>query len=338
MRRKLRRLSEIDVVDRFAPAPPLIVQAVFGAACSAAAVIARWGVDAISTGAGPYSLIYPAILISTLFGRWQAGLITWATSFLFVWYFVLPNPGGFGFEHDGDFPRTVVNGFSALVIVLFAEIFRHAMRSTMNECDQEVETHELLLREIDHRMRNNFAIVISMLNLQRGRHQNAEVKQALTDASERVHSIASAHQFLYGKRGDNQQVDMRAYLISLADHLKKAIFERDIYMTTDIEVAAMPRDKAIAIGLIVNELVTNAAKHAFDGKEPAEIVISFTSSPEGWRLCVADNGRGLNGEHKGLGMQLIEGFAERAGGRIVIDDARKGARISVVESDAAAEE
>ena len=340
-RSSLRKISDFDVADHFHElAPPLVSQILFGLACTLAVAGARAFVDFLAHAAGPFSLIYPAILIATLFGRWQAGLTAWLTSFLFAWYFVLPAEGSFAFEVAGDGARTVVNGIAALVIAIFAEIFRRAVREAVSERDKQITARGLLLREIDHRMRNNFAIVESFIKLQSRSTNSLSAKEALDIASGRLHSFAAAHKSLYESYNSDDVaslVDMRAYLAEITAHLSDALFAGDdVKIRLDVHETQMPREKAAAIGLVVNELVTNAAKHAFRDRQDGEVAISFDEDGENWRLTVADNGCGFengagNGQGNGasLGSDLVEAFALQAGGAISRESNGAGARFVV---------
>ncbi|WP_428410090.1 sensor histidine kinase [Hyphococcus sp.] len=317
----------------------------FGIACTLLVIGARALVDSMALSAGPFSLIYPAILIATLFGRWQAGLVAWGVSLLYAWYFVLPAPGSFAFDVAGDAARTMVNAGASLVIVVFAEIFRRAVREAAAERDKEIKERGLLLREIDHRMRNNFAIVESFLNLQVRTAESDEAKRALAIAAGRMHSFAAAHKTLYREyRGADgaSLIDMRTYLADITAHLAQALFPSEqVKLHLDVGETQMPRDKAAAIGLVLNELVTNAAKHAFHGRDDGELAISFDEDGGEWRLTVADNGCGIengrmdNGHAKGedarekLGAALVEAFAQKAGGVISQESNGAGARFVV---------
>jgi len=291
-------------------------------------------VDSFAASAGPFSLIYPAILISTLFGRWQAGLVTWATSFLFAWYFVLPEYMSFNFAIPGDAPRTAINGLAALVIVVFAEIFRRAVRRAVTERDEEIRARGFLLKEIDHRMRNNFAVVESFLNLQMRSTDNEEARSTLAAASGRMRSFSAAHRTLYDNYrsiGEASVVEMSSYLGDLTDHLLDALFiNDDVTLKLNVNGARLPREQAAAIGLVVNELVTNAAKHAFDDAG-GEIEVTFEDDADGWRLVVADNGCGFDGKPDagGLGATLVEAFARQAGGDIVRESSPAGTRYTL---------
>ncbi len=342
---KSRRLSDFDVADRFAAfGPALLLQALFGVVCSTGAIITRALVDSFAAAAGPYSLIYPTILIATLFGRWQAGVVTWATSFLFAWYFVLPAHGSFAYEVSGDGARTIVNGAAALVIVIFAEMFRRAVRRAAEERDEEIKARGLLLREIDHRMRNNFSIVESFLGMQARNASNEESRRALGIALGRMHSFASTHKTLYDNYRTNSEaslVEMRAYLGDLTDHLCEALFLKDeVTVKLSVNGARLPREQAAAIGLVLNELVTNAAKHAFGDARGGEIEVTFDEDGEAWRLVVADNGRGYDAadEHRGSGTELIEAFARQAGGAITMESSPAGTRYTLAGARRAAKE
>lgn len=334
LKTKKRQFGEFDVTDQFrGRIPDPALQILFGLFCTLISVAVRFGVDSIALSAGPFSLIYPAILISTLYGRWFAGLVTWFSAFLFAWYFVLPYSASFSFQLTSDAARTAVNGASGLVILLFAEIFRAAVRRAVAERDAVIVSRELLLREVDHRMKNNFAIVASLLNLQLGRIDDDRIREALAAAASRVRSFAAAHEYLYQQSSDLRLVNMREYLSRLLVDLEAAMLDgRKIKMVSEIADLELPRDSAVGVGLIVNELVTNAVKHAFHHEQGGEIRVIFQSQPPGWRLVVEDTGRGLPTTEvsDGLGSRLTESFAHMAGG--VLERAQNpsgGARFTV---------
>lgn len=341
------RLGEVDLVDRFsASIPALGVQVIFGLVCVLAGILARGGVFLLAGAAGPYSLIYPAILISALFGRWQAGLITFVGSFAYAWYAVLPYTNSFQFEQASDGPRTVVNGAAALIILVFAELFRRAVRRAAQERDGELRTHELLLRELDHRTKNNFAMVASMLEMQRRHHESDDVREALAIASARVHSFAAIHDSIYSGAGYVENINMRDYLSTLSNMLSGALFhDNNASISLECDDTHMPRDTAVAIGLVMNEIVTNAAKHAFADQQDGEIKVTFQVADDtSWQLTVADNGRGEAAalappsSSGGLGSRLMEAFAKKAGGELATEWPGVGTRVTLTQANIAPDE
>ena len=332
------RLGELDLADRLAPrVPELVTQVAFGFACTAAMIVTRWGVDLVAPIAGPYSLIYPAILIATLFGRWRAGLVCFLTSFAYAWYFTLPEIHSFTFAIAADKPRTVVNGASAIVILIFAELFRRAVHRAVSERRAELEARDLLLREIDHRVKNNFAIVSGLIDIQRRRESDDYVKEVLSRISTRVHNFATAHNELYARGIPGDAVNMDVYLPTLVKHLQKALFHSDrVAIVYRGAVVMMPRDRAVAVGLVVNELVTNAAKHAFPDDARGTIEVELNGDDEHWVLIVSDNGRGYptNGAPgAGLGSDLILAFARTARAVFSRETPEIGTRVLLVADD-----
>ena len=316
------RLAEFDVVDQLSSrlsAP--VVQIAFGLCSTALMAFARIAVDALAPTAGPFALIYPATLIATLFGRWPAGVTAASTAFLWVWYFVLPDARSFHFARLSDLPRMLVNVVSVVVVLALAEIFRQAVRTAQAGRDNELKHTELLLRELDHRTKNNFMIVESLLNLQMRRQTSPAAKAALEAAVGRIHSFAAAHQALYEGDHDSETLAMAPYLTSLTADIGAALFLSDsVKLMIEADDAQFPRDQAVSIGVVLNEAVTNAAKHAFDPDKEGMIQVKFSVQPDAWRLTISDNGRGFatDASSRGLGSSLIESFAARAGGTIKI--------------------
>lgn len=332
------RLGELDLADRLsARVPRLVTQVVFGLVCTLAMIVTRWVIDQFAPIAGPFSIIYPAILIATLFGRWRAGLVCLVTSFAYAWYYVLPETGSFAFANAEDQARTIVNGVSSSVIVIFAEVFRRAVRRAVAERRAEVEARDLLLREIDHRMKNNFAMVTSLIDIQRRREKDEYVKEVLGRISTRVHNFAAAHNELYAGARTGDTVDMNVYLSNLVRHLENALFSSDrVSMNFRGVTVRLPRDRAVAVGVVVNELVTNAAKHAFPEQRRGSIDVELNGDDDHWVLIVSDDGAGYvvpDGAESGLGSVLIPAFARSARATFRRETPEIGTRIILVADD-----
>jgi two-component system, sensor histidine kinase PdtaS len=336
------RLSEIDLVDRMALAlPAWVVQVLIGLAFFGAALLVRAGVDVVAMAAGPFSLIYPAIMLATLYGRWCAGLVTWLACFLHAWYYVLPAHSSFSFVNPSDLARTIVNGASALVILFFAEVFRRAVSRASAERDAEIQTRDMLMQELDHRTKNNFAMVASLLDLQRRSSESEEVGEALALASVRVQSFAAIHGSIYSRGAFSDEIDLKDYLDVLAEELSAAYFPDDLVkIRISCAPVPVPRDRAVAIGLIVNEAVTNAAKHAFPEGKTGEIQVEFVAPADGpWALTIRDNGRGTAQSltvpqpgKSGLGSKLMVAFAQKAGGTLETTSSDNGTIVRLAEA------
>ena len=181
---------------------------------------------------------------------------------------------------------------------------------------------ELLLREIHHRVKNNMQLVCSLLQLQARQLQNPEMSAIMSESQTRVRSMALIHEKLYG--GDSlARIDLGDYLRSLAAMIQRSHSERaGVALRFELVPLTGGMDTAVPLGLAVNELLTNAFKHAFPrAARPArlapEIVIALRPEPDGrLRLEVRDNGVGLPegfapAENRSLGMRLVQIFAKQ---------------------------
>lgn len=170
------------------------------------------------------------------------------------------------------------------------------------------ERNNLLMREIHHRTKNNLQSVASLLKLQ---PISDEAKAAMTA---RITAMSALHEQAY--RSDQySDVNLRDYLLTLVDSIRKTSRE-GIAFETDIAEASIDRDLAQPLGLIVNEVISNAMKHAFREREAGRINISLRTLPDARaELVIADDGAGFtpDGSESGMGSRLIRAFAQQLG-------------------------
>jgi len=140
------------------------------------------------------------------------------------------------------------------------------------------QSAEVLLYELNHRIRNNFAMIASVLELQKRSVKEEAAKDAFASAVARVHVIANAHDHLLPKEGQSL-IDMREYLTVCCQNLGDALRDvRPIAVNVSAAQILLRDDRAVSIGLIVNELVTNAFKYAFSGTSYEELAYYQWSS------------------------------------------------------------
>jgi len=212
---------------------------------------------------------------------------------------------------------------------LLVRALRYARERKRTELALQESLHEKesLLREIHHRVKNNLQIISSLLRLQCERIDHPIARAALQDMQNRVHSMALIHELLYGS-GNMAEVDLSIYLGSLCRKLFHTLAPADGTLQLQLNLAPvlMKINHAIPCGLLVNELVTNALKHAFPAGQQGEVRVdlqALADDPDGWRLRVADNGTGLPpgldmDNLTTLGMKLITSLARQIGGRLTI--------------------
>ncbi len=314
-------ISRIDLVGGLeTPLQRVLVSIAFGIFCSLAMIMLRGLVNLWAPTSGPFALVYPTILIATLYGRWQAGLVSYVIGFIWAWWLVLPEAHSFRFEVATDPSRVAINAFSAMVVIIFAEAWRRAVRDAAVARDLEIERRDMLMAELEHRTKNNFALVASLLSLQKRRLDDPAACAALDEAIGRVSTFASAYENLAAAHGEGVQVSMKDYLTEVVHRVAGAVFNDSVKVDAQIDDRSMPRQKAVAIGLFTNEVLTNAAKYAFPDRHDGRITLSFRCDGEAWQLKIEDNGIGDAGPQKrlsekdrpGLGAGLMKAFAQQA--------------------------
>lgn len=180
--------------------------------------------------------------------------------------------------------------------------------------EQQLEEKEVLLKEINHRVKNNMQMVSSLLELQAGRSNSVVAKETLKNAGKRIKSLAYAHQELYLNNDYSNLV--------LADYLDLLISKllNNSEVTYDIEIdnsLSLDIEKAQAIGLVINELITNSIQHAWSEEDEKKIIVEIQKMNNGqWNLTYKDNGQGLIKDFKventkSLGFTLIKSFVNR---------------------------
>lgn len=187
------------------------------------------------------------------------------------------------------------------------------------ELREALSARDLLFKELNHRVKNNLNLVLSIISLQERRAATADLRRELGELSGRVKALSLVHDQLY-RKADISAVDVRDYLKTLSDGVRRAVGDPRLppFITLDCPSRELPMELAAPLGLIVNEALTNAFKHAGGRAEPLRIELRLGSEPEALALEIADDGNGAldaPAAHAGsLGIKLIEGLAGQLGG------------------------
>jgi two-component sensor histidine kinase len=189
---------------------------------------------------------------------------------------------------------------------------------------------EMLLREVNHRVGNSLQIIASLLHLQASSAAQDEVKAALTNAMGRVAAVAQVHRRLYTSQ-DLKSVVLNQYLDSLLEDLRRsAEGNRMSRLTLKAEPIEIDPDRAVAIGIIVNELIMNAVKYAYpEGAGP--IYVELKALDEDLLLTISDDGVGLNVKvdprSTGMGQRIVSAMASKLEANVERDPGHSGTRI-----------
>jgi len=189
---------------------------------------------------------------------------------------------------------------------------------------------ELLLREVNHRVGNSLQIIASLLHLQANSATQDDVKAALTNAMGRVAAVAQVHRRLYTSQ-DLKSVLLNQYLDALLDDLRRSAEGNKMSrLTLKAEPIEIDPDRAVAIGIVANELVMNAVKYAYpDGAGP--IHVDLRSDGDDIVLSISDDGVGSNGKSDprstGMGRRIVSAMATKLEATAERDPNHKGTRI-----------
>ncbi|MFZ4522539.1 MAG: sensor histidine kinase [Bacteroidales bacterium] len=188
---------------------------------------------------------------------------------------------------------------------------------------KNAEQKEIMLREIHHRVKNNLAIVISLLNLQLRNNSDNELKRIIRDIEMRIRSMALIHEHLY--RSENlDRIPLATYLHSLATIITGTFSGNRVHLVVSLDPMDVSIETALPLGLIANELLTNAFKYAFPSQENGEIQIHLHKEENDvFSLKIQDNGVGLPDSfsldsEKSLGMFIVKLLVEQLDGEIHI--------------------
>jgi two-component sensor histidine kinase len=172
---------------------------------------------------------------------------------------------------------------------------------------------------LDHRTKNNFQMAAALLHLHSSRSTHPEVRNELAAAATRITSIAAIHEHLAAGRSDLSRVSLRDYLEEICEHIRTGLADRHVRISTDIEELETPADYALHLGLIVNELITNALKHAFT-EDGGRIHVVARTEDGMLLLRVRDDGTGTMSskiqQRAGIGTKLMDMLAHAIDGKI----------------------
>ena len=197
------------------------------------------------------------------------------------------------------------------------------------------ERLQVLLREVNHRVANSLQMVSAFVHMQATHVGDAAAKAALQDTQRRIEAIIQVHRRLYSSE-DVEAVDMRAYLEALVGELGASLATPDSgrRLVLDVAPVRLDTDRAVSVGVIVNELISNACKYAYAPSEAGEVRVILREEDDGLLLRVEDDGRGLPQEPTdprgtGMGSRLIRAMAHSLGSEVTYDHQHRGVRAAL---------
>lgn len=232
-------------------------------------------------------------------------------------------------EEDERFLETF--GFVlALAIRHHREQRQH--RHDAEELGRRVATADMLVGEQNHRIRNYFQMILSLLASRSSRAPDERMRREYQEIMERITAVALAHDLLTVQKGEST-VDAAAYLDALCAGLERTM-GGEVRIARDVEAIHLRPDRAVPLGLAANEALTNCFKHATKGKTNGLISVSLSTEIGSGdiKLVVSDNGPGIknHGRPGSQGLKLIRSLANQLSGRVEIDSSESGTRVTLI--------
>lgn len=189
-----------------------------------------------------------------------------------------------------------------------------------------IKIEDIRKKEIHHRIKNNLQVISTLLYLESDKFKDKKVKEAFRDSQDRVRTMALVHEKLYQSE-DMESIDFADYTKNLINYLSQSyvVGNRDIKIDLKVEDIFLNMDTAVPLGIIINELVSNSLKYAFeDKKDKGTISVDIKHAGDNFTLTVCDNGCGIPEdidfrETESLGLQLVTNLVEQIDGTITLD-------------------
>ena len=208
----------------------------------------------------------------------------------------------------------------AAISLIILTISNTAKSKSKELIEKKNKENELLLKELHHRVKNNLQVIYSLINLQKRRIDSPILHQSLSMVQNRIKTMSLVHQNLH-ENENFKEVNLEAYVKTITDYLKllylNEVKEIAIQLTVDSSIQII-MDRAITIGLLINEIVSNSMKYAFKGRAEGLITIDVQKLHNGYQMSISDNGIGFSSElahSKSLGLYLIENLVKQLQGR-----------------------
>ena len=325
----MRKFLHSRLPERLAhrlPAP--LVEFAVGLVAAASFLMIRMVLIPLGGDRAPYAFVFVGIVIATVVAGWRSGLVALIVGQALSWWFVAVRPLTVGSAHGDRVGGLIIATVSELITLLIVALYQREIDNGIREGERRMALLDEARREIDHRVKNNYQTVLSLVELQAARSTDAAVRDALRQVADRIAAISIATDHLTVRGEDPSTVRLRDHLCGLCAQLERGLARGDVHVQCEVADVVAGADTAIHLALIVNELVTNALKHAFTDGRKGIVRVQSKAVGGGLDLEVSDNGCGMDGESPsagtGLGQRLVENFARHLGATHDVSSSNEG--------------
>jgi two-component sensor histidine kinase len=278
----------------------------------------------------PLAPIFVAIVAAVVLAGWRAGLMTLVLGQALIWIFIMAPRGSLG-------PKDAVSGgvmalatLCELAVLVIIALYQREVTIARSRRESQLGLLQKALKEIDHRTSNNYQTVLALVLAQSKTAREPAVKDALRQVADRIRAIAAVSTKLAVASESLKKVRIGDHLEELCKDIERGLSRDGIGLECDFDDMVVNADEAVSMSILVNELVTNALKHAFPDDRQGMIEVSLKRGRGRAELTVADDGIGVKKSARskgtGLGKRLIETFVKQLGARHEVTSGDGGTR------------
>jgi two-component sensor histidine kinase len=273
----------------------------------------------------PFLLFMLAVIIcAALFNHGCGIFAVLLSALLAVWFLIEPKGALTSPAAEDVFGLSFFVAIGLITATILEAL--HRVAADLIEANQLLVASEadkdLLLREASHRYKNELSIITALLHLQERSVDDETARAALASTAERIRVLGRAHERLQRAEA-SAVVDTGEFIGSICDDLRAALIGlRPVSLIVEAESHLMPQERAVPLGLIMNELLTNALKYAFADERSGTVTVRFFREQDQFRLVVSDDGVGMSVDRQpggsGLGQRLVRSMVAQLRGAIEI--------------------
>lgn len=288
-----------------------MVEVAIGVAMAGVMTLARVAMLPITGERAPYAFVFVAVLGSAVLAGWRSGLLALVLGQGLAWSWIVGAGNGANGELLGGL---IVSSLAELVALAIITLYQREIDRAWSRREEQVDMIHHALAEIDHRTNNNYQTVMALV-LAQAKPAKPAVKEALQQVADRINAIAMASKQLALSSDTLQRVRAGHHLGELCGEIRQGLSRPGIAIECGFDDIDLGPDQTTWVSILVNELVTNALKHAFPDDRRGSIRVALRRLPGNIELTVDDDGVGMDGAARtsgtGLGQRLVVTFVKQ---------------------------
>jgi two-component sensor histidine kinase len=309
--------------------PPPVVEIGVGLGLTMVLAFVRLALLPWTGETAPFALVFVAVVGAALLGGWRSGLVALIAGQALILVFVMEPRGTLGAKEFMSVGAFALATLAQLLTLGIVTLYQREVEHAWSRREGQVDLLEQALKEIDHRTSNNYQTVLALVLAQAKSAREKPVKDALQQVADRIRAIANTSRKLAVASEGLEQVRIAEHLHELCGEIERGLARPGISIQCSFDDVVVDADEAVCVSILVNELVTNALKHAFPDETEGTIEVALASRRDSLELKVADDGAGMKGAGKprtGLGTRLIDTFTRQLKARHEVASDQSGTR------------